>query len=66
MEKLRKFFREIRTEIKKIHWPSKEELWGATGVVVIILIITGFYFAFLDLGFSALMKLVFRMLGLAY
>ena len=66
MEKLKKFFREIRMEIKKIHWPSKEELWGATGVVVIILIVTGFYFAFLDLGFSALMKLVFRALGLTY
>ncbi len=66
MEKLRNFFREIKMEIKKIHWPSKEELWGATGVVVIILIVTGFYFAFLDLGFSALMKLVFKMLGLTY
>ncbi len=66
MEKLRKFFREIRMEIKKIHWPSKEELWGATAVVIIILLVTGVYFAFLDIGFSALMKVLFKILGLTY
>ncbi len=66
MEKIRKFFREIRNEIKKIHWPSREELWGATAVVIIILAVTGVYFALLDLGFTAAMKLLFGMLGITY
>ena len=64
VEKLRKFFREIKIEWKKIHWPSKEELWGATGVVVIILVVTGIYFALLDLGFSSFFKFLFSSLGI--
>ncbi len=65
MEKLKKFFREIKIEWKKIHWPNREELWGATGVVVIILLVTGIYFAFLDLGFASVFKALFSSLGIA-
>ncbi len=64
VEKLRKFFREVKMEWKKIHWPSKEELWGATGVVIIILVVTGVYFALLDLGFASAFKALFSALGI--
>ena len=64
VEKLRKFFREIRAEIRKIHWPNRDELLGATGVVLIILGVTGIYFFFLDMVFSNAMEALLRALGI--
>ncbi|ABR30504.1 preprotein translocase subunit SecE [Thermosipho melanesiensis] len=61
MEKLRKFFREVKTEIKKTHWPNKKELWGATGVVLFILLVTGVYFFVLDLVFSGALSALFKL-----
>ncbi|MBO8162037.1 MAG: preprotein translocase subunit SecE [Thermosipho sp. (in: Bacteria)] len=60
MEKLRKFFREVKTEVKKTHWPNRKELLGATGVVLIILLFTGIYFFILDLVFSGAMSNLFK------
>ena len=64
MEKLRKFFHEIRLEMKKIHWPSRDELLGATGVVLVILAVTGIYFFILDMIFSNAMQALLRVLGI--
>ncbi len=64
VEKLRKFFREIKAEIKKIHWPNREELLGATGVVIVILAVTGIYFFILDMIFSNAMEALLRFLGI--
>jgi len=61
VEKLRKFFREVRTEIKKTHWPNRKELLGATGVVLIILLSTGVYFFVLDLIFSGVISNLFKL-----
>ncbi|MDK2886727.1 MAG: preprotein translocase subunit SecE [Thermosipho sp. (in: thermotogales)] len=61
MEKLRKFFREVKTEIKKTHWPNRKELLGATGVVLVILLTTGVYFFVIDLIFSGLMSNLFKL-----
>jgi preprotein translocase subunit SecE len=61
MEKLRKFFREVKTEIKKTDWPNRKELLGATGVVLVILISTGVYFFVLDLIFSGLISNLFKL-----
>ncbi|HBF68966.1 MAG TPA: preprotein translocase subunit SecE, partial [Thermotoga sp.] len=40
MEKLRKFFREVIAEAKKISWPSRKELLTSFGVVLVILAVT--------------------------
>ncbi|QTA38371.1 preprotein translocase subunit SecE [Thermosipho ferrireducens] len=61
MEKLRKFFREVRAEVKKTHWPNRKELWGATGVVLLILAFTGVYFFVLDLIFSGTLGAILKL-----
>ena len=33
--KLSKFFRDIRSEFKKISWPSKKQVWNNTLVVLV-------------------------------
>lgn len=37
------FFKEVREELKKVVWPSKEEVIRLTGVVVLISAAVGLY-----------------------
>jgi len=46
------FFREVRAELKKVTWPSKNEVYSTTLVVIIATLFFGFYLFFLDLIFS--------------
>ncbi|HEW91144.1 MAG TPA: preprotein translocase subunit SecE [Thermotogaceae bacterium] len=63
MGKLRKFFREIRNEIKIITWPTKKQLITASSAVIVILLVTGVYFAILDLIFSRATSWLIKALG---
>jgi preprotein translocase subunit SecE len=46
------FLREVRAEVKKVTWPSKNEVYSTTIVVIIATIFFGFYLYFMDLIFS--------------
>lgn len=37
------FFKEVREELKKVVWPSKEEVIRLTGVVVLVSAVVGLY-----------------------
>jgi len=46
------FFRDIRAEVKKVTWPSRNEVYNTTIVVIIATLFFGFYLFFMDLFFS--------------
>jgi preprotein translocase subunit SecE len=46
------FFREVRSELKKVTWPAKKEVYATTVVVIVTTLFFGFYLWFLDLGLS--------------
>ncbi|MDD2430727.1 MAG: preprotein translocase subunit SecE [Firmicutes bacterium] len=48
-----KFFRDIRTELRKIVWPNKKELINYTIVVIVFSLVVAFFIGIIDLGFSA-------------
>ena len=50
------FLREVRSDIKKVTWPSKNEIYSTTIVVIIATIFFGFYLYFMDLIFSFVIK----------
>ncbi|MBI3606302.1 MAG: preprotein translocase subunit SecE [Nitrospirae bacterium] len=54
-QKLVDFFKEVQGELKKISYPSKNETIGSTTVVIIFVIIVGFFLASVD---SVLMRIV--------
>ena len=60
--RVRAFVSEVITELKKVTWPPKKEVYGTTVVVVIAVFFFGFYLYGLDLimsyAFSALTRLV--------
>jgi len=46
------FLREVRAELKKVTWPSKNEVYSTTLIVIFATIFFGFYLFFMDLIFS--------------
>jgi len=46
------FLKETRAELKKVTWPSKNEVYSTTIVVVIATVFFGFYLFFVDVSFS--------------
>jgi len=46
------FLREVRAEMKKVTWPSRNEVYSTTIVVIISTLFFGFYLYFMDLIFS--------------
>ena len=47
-KKLIRFLREVKLELKKVSWPSRKEVSGSTGVVIVNVIIVAVYLGILD------------------
>ncbi|MCG6921929.1 MAG: preprotein translocase subunit SecE [Acidobacteria bacterium] len=56
----RAFLTEVRTELKKVTWPSRSEVESTTLVVIATSIFFGFYLWGLDLVFSRILSLVLK------
>ena len=60
IRELKTFFSEVRSELKKVTWPSKQEVYSTT----IVVIATTFFFGFYLYGLDLLMSQLFtRVLG---
>jgi preprotein translocase subunit SecE len=53
------FLRQVMFELKKVVWPTKEQMVTYTAVVVVFVIIMGLIIAALDFAFVRLVLLVF-------
>jgi preprotein translocase subunit SecE len=51
---LKTFFVEVRSELKKVTWPSRQEVYATTIVVILTTVFFGFYLYGLDLVMSQL------------
>ena len=56
--KIGEFFAEVQGEMKKITYPSKSETIGSTTVVIIFVLILGFFLASVDMVLMRIIKLV--------
>ena len=54
------FLKEVRVELGKVSWSSRQELIGATFVVIIITSIMALFIGFIDVFLSKVLSLVFR------
>lgn len=55
---LGKYFRETRAEMKKVSWPTRQELIQHTGVVLTSIVIIGAYLWVIDTGMGEVLKIV--------
>lgn len=60
IQKLNKHFKDVKVEMKKVHWPTRKELLVFTVIVLVSIFFVGVFFWFLDTGFNALLRLVIR------
>ncbi len=51
-KRISQFFRNYKSEIKKIVWPTPQETFKNTAFVLVVVIVVGLIVAGLDLGFS--------------
>ncbi len=56
----RAFLTEVRTELKKVTWPSRKEVSSTTLVVIATSIFFGFYLWGLDIVFSRALSMAFK------
>ncbi len=59
-ERIKQFLRDVKMEMKKVVYPSKDELVGSIWVVIITVFMISFYLGIIDLGLSKLVKALLR------
>ncbi len=59
LEKIKKFFKEVQIEMSRVIWPSKEELWRSTWIVIVITFAFAIYIFIVDTFFRYLFNLIF-------
>jgi len=57
------FLSDVRAELKKVTWPSKNEVVSTTIVVIAATIFFGFYLFFMDVIFSWVISQVKNLFG---
>ena len=60
IQKTRKFFSEVRVELRKVTWPTREELKGSTKIVIIATFVVTLFVGLID---QLLTLLIRRLLG---
>jgi preprotein translocase subunit SecE len=60
INRIKQFLRDVKIEIKKVVYPSREELMGSTWVVIIAVLIISMYLGIVDLGLSEIVKSLLR------
>ncbi|PGL67725.1 preprotein translocase subunit SecE [Bacillus sp. AFS055030] len=58
MGRIGKFFREVKSEMKKVSWPKRKELVNSTVTVLATVLFFVVFFAVVDTGLSKLIRLI--------
>jgi preprotein translocase subunit SecE len=57
------FLKDVKAELKKVTWPSRQEVQSTTVVVIIASVFFGFYLFFMDVIFSWIMSQIRSLFG---
>ena len=58
MKRLRRYFDEVWSELKKVSWPTREQVRNLTVLVFAISFVVGLYITVLDAFFQGVLGLV--------
>lgn len=56
----KKFFREVKAELKKVSWPTRQELISYSGIVFVSVITVSILIWLIDSLFNELLHLILR------
>ena len=57
-QKIANFFQETKQELKKVTWPTWNEVWQATLVVIIVTFFTSAFIASVDFIISNILRIL--------
>lgn len=60
--RIKRFFRESKAELKKVTWPSKEQLMHNTGIIIVFIAIITVILSVLDVAFARLFQVLTNIL----
>jgi preprotein translocase subunit SecE len=60
INRVKTFFEEVRTELKKCAWPTRPELVDSTIMVVVSVVIIGLFVSASDVVLLGLLRLIIR------
>lgn len=52
------FFSEVWAELKKVHWPTRNETYAATMVVLIVTVVVAVLLGLVDYGITQLVRFI--------
>jgi len=52
--------REVRVELKKVTWPTRQEVFGTTIVVLVAVVIFGVFLYIVDIGLNFAITRIFN------
>jgi preprotein translocase subunit SecE len=58
IQKMTTYLTDVRTEMSKVSWPSKDELMESTSIVILLSIVLAIYIFVIDQGLSNILKIV--------
>ena len=56
MSKITEYFKETKTELKHVIWPSRNQTFYYTLLVVVLSVVIGYYLGFFDFIFSQVLQ----------
>lgn len=59
LEKIKKFLKEVVAELRKVTWPSKDELIGSTIVTVVVSVILSVFIGIVDRFLTMIIHTIF-------
>ncbi|MCX7661703.1 MAG: preprotein translocase subunit SecE [Candidatus Omnitrophica bacterium] len=58
--KIKKFFQEVKIEINKVSWPTRQELLSSSWLVIILTFIMSIFLGIIDLSLSKILSLILK------
>ena len=59
LKRTRTFLTDVRVELKKVTWPSRQDTISSTGVVLVVVFIISFYLGIIDILLSRMVTSLF-------
>ncbi len=54
------FIREIRSELRKVVWPTRQEAVKLTTIVILVCVAVGFFLGLMDATFTQMFQIILR------
>ena len=60
MEQFREYTKDVRSELAKVSWPTREELRDSTMVVIVTVLLVAAFIGLVDQGLNRAVALIFK------